>query len=401
MKPLLLPVLLLASALPLSAESLPGSAPTTNINANDYPRILPENRVAFRLKAPDAKSVEFVTDKGYQATRDADGVWTATTDPQVSGFHYYWLTVDGVKGMDPASETFYGCGRMTSGIEIPEDAATGAYYQWQDVPHGEVREKWFFSAITQDWRRLFVYTPAGYDKNLSERYPVLYLQHGAGEDERAWVQQGRVCQIMDNLIAEGKAVPMIVVIENGYAKRPGEPDHPLRPPAPDATTGRPAGGYPKEFLAMFATLKDVMTTEVIPMIDQNFRTIADRDHRAIAGFSMGGMESFGIGLQELDLFASIGGLSGGGGGFGTGAIDPEQYFDGVMKDAAAFNGRMKLIYLGIGTVEPAGIYNSVNGYHKCLEKLGIAHVYYESPGTSHEWLTERRNLREFATRLFK
>lgn len=393
-------VVLFAACTGCVAAPLPGVPAPTNINPGDYPRILPDNRVEFRIKAPDAKSVEFVTDKGYAATKDAEGFWTATTGPQVPGFHYYWMTVDGVKGMDPASETFYGCGRMTSGIEIPETGNDGAYYQWQDVPHGTVREVWFHSEIAQEWRRLFIYTPASYDKNASERYPVLYLQHGAGEDERAWVQQGRVAAILDNLIAAGKAKPMLVVIERGYAKKPGEPDHPLRPPAPDATKGRPEG-FPKQFVDMFATFREVMTAEVIPYVDANFRTIPDREHRAIAGFSMGGMQSFGIALQHLDLFASIGGLSGAGGGFGTGSLDPKEYFGGVLADSAAFNAKMKLIYLGVGTAEPAGIYNSVHGYHETLDKLGIKHVYFESPGTSHEWLTERRNLRELASRLFQ
>jgi enterochelin esterase-like enzyme len=398
--PILIALTLAVASPILAAEPLPGLPASTNINADDYPRILPDNRIVFQIKAPAAQTVEFVTDKGYNAVKDANGNWTATTDPQVPGFHYYWMTLDGVKGMDPASETFYGCGRQTSGIEVPEAGKDGDYYQWQDVPHGDVREKWFFSKITQEWRRFFIYTPAGYDKNTSERYPVLYLQHGAGEDERGWVQQGRVCQIMDNLIAAGKAKPMLVVIEKGYARKPGEPEHFLRPPAPSATN-RPAGGYPKEFLDMFATLEEVMTKEVIPMIDSSYRTIPDREHRAIAGFSMGGMQAFGIGLQHTDIFASIGGLSGGGGGFGTGAIDPKTYFSGILTDSAAFNAKMKLIYLGIGSVEPAGIYNSVHGYHENLEKLGIKHVYFESPGTSHEWLTERRNLRELTTRLFK
>jgi enterochelin esterase family protein len=401
MKTPLLSALILATGFASAFAELTGIPAPTNIAGSEYPRVLPDNRIVFRIKAPEARTIEFVTDKGYNATRDEEGFWTATTDVQAPGFHYYWLTVDGVKGMDPASETFYGCGRMTSGVEVPEAAADGAYYQWQDVPHGEVREKWFFSQLTQGWRRLFIYTPAGYDEARSERYPVLYLQHGAGEDERGWVQQGRVCQIMDNLIASKEAVPMIVVIGNGYARKPEEKEHVLRPPAPDATGGRPAGGYPKQFLEMFATLEEVLTGEVIPMIDSSFRTLPDREHRAIAGFSMGGMQSFGIALQNLDLFASIGGLSGAGGGFGTGEIDPALYFDGVLCDPAAFNARMDLIFLGIGTTEPAGIYNSVNGYHNSLTKLGIEHVYYESPGTAHEWLTERRNLREFATRLFK
>jgi enterochelin esterase-like enzyme len=396
----LLAVMMFAAGIACAVEPIPGVPAPTNINSGDYPRILPDNRVVFRLQAPDANSVEFITDKGYQATKDDSGNWIATTDPQVAGFHYYWMSVNGVRVNDPASEVFFGCGRMTSGIEIPEAGDEGNYYQWQDVPHGDVREKWFYSNVTKEWRRYFIYVPAGYEANTQERYPVLYLQHGAGEDERTWVQQGRVAQIMDNLIAAGKAKPMLIVIQKGYARKPGEPEHHLHIPSPSETK-RPAGGYPKEFLDMFATFEEVTTEEVIPLIDATYRTIPDREHRAIAGFSMGGMQSFGIALQHLDLFASIGGLSGAGGGFGTGDLDPKLYFDGVLMDSAAFNSKMKLIYLGIGTTEPQGIYNSVNGFHKKLESLDINHVYYESPGTSHEWLTERRNLRELTTRLFQ
>ena len=406
MKFRLLLALLLTTGLAAATEPLPGLPASTNVPGADYPRVLPDNRVVFRIKAAEAHTVAFRTDKAYAAQRDAEGVWTATTDPQVPGFHYYWLVVDGVQVADPASEAFYGTGKCTSGIEVPEPGTDGDYYAPQDVPQGEVRERWYHSKITGAWRRFFLYTPPGYDQDRDTRYPVLYIQHGAGEDERAWVIQGRVGHIMDNLIAAGKAKPMLVVMEQGYARRPGEVELPLRLPPPPAEA-KPAAGtpppapIPPEFLRRFSTFEDVLLQEVVPLVDATYRTIPDREHRALAGFSMGGMQAFLIGLRHLDTFTAIGGLSGGGGGFGNGAIEPKTYLDGVFADAAAFNAKMRLMFLGIGTEEPPRILNSVRGYHGALIAAGINHVYYESPGTSHEWLTERRNLRELATRLFR
>ncbi|MBV9868962.1 MAG: family 43 glycosylhydrolase [Abitibacteriaceae bacterium] len=369
------------------------SPATTNIPGAEYPRIDADLRVTFRVKAPDAKQVQFELGKRYDAVRDAEGFWTATTDPQVSGFHYYWLVINGVQVNDPASETFYGTGKQTSGIEIPDK--DGAFYAPQNVPHGEVRERVYFSKTTGAWRRIFVYTPPDYDTNRAAHYPVLYLQHGGGEDERGWPNQGRVAFIMDNLIAAGQAVPMLVVMEKGYARKPDEPPVPLRPP------GGGAAGIPPDFSRMFSTLDEVFAKDLIPFIDATYRTLPDRDHRALAGLSMGGMQSFVIGLGHLDLFSSIGGFSGGGGGFGGGDFDPKTAHNGVMADAEAFNKKVHVLWLGIGTTEPQRMYDSVHNYHLALDKAGIKHVYYESPGTSHEWLTWRRSLHEFAPLLFK
>lgn len=376
-----------------SAATLAGAVPaTTNIPGADYPRITPDLRVEFRIEAPDAKKIEFDLGKRYLATKDADGVWTATTDPQVPGFHYYFLVIDGVSINDPASETFYGAGREASGIEIPEKGVD--FYQPQHVPQGEVRERRYFSKTTDAWRRIFVYTPPGYDAHRETHYPVLYLQHGGGEDERGWPSQGRVGIIMDNLIAQGKTKPMLVVMENGYARRKGEPQVPLRPPAAGTAP------MPPDFSRMFSALDDVFIKDLIPMVDSAYRTIPDRDHRAIAGLSMGGMQAFVIGLAHLDKFASIGGFSGAGSGFG-GPTDVKTAYNGVMADADAFNRRMDLLWIGIGTAEPQRMYENIHNYHEILEKAGIKHVYYESPGTSHEWLTWRRDLHEFAPLLFQ
>jgi enterochelin esterase family protein len=188
----------------------------------DYPRVHADRSVTFQLKAPDAQKVQVRLGKLYDMEKGADGVWTVTLPPQVVGFHYYYLFVDGVQVSDPASETFYGVGRQSSAIEIPEVGVD--YYDVKDVPHGELRSRRYFSKVTGKWRRCFVYTPPGYDTHPKERYPVLYLMPGAGEDDRAWFTQGWADLILDNLIAAGKAKPMILVADNQFtALKPGEP----------------------------------------------------------------------------------------------------------------------------------------------------------------------------------
>ncbi len=412
------PILLLATlliAIPTRAESdAPGVPATSNVRGADYPRILPDNRVVFRIKATEAQKVSFHVDNTYPAVRDAEGNWTATTAPQAPGFHYYWLVVDGVWVNDPSSETFYGVSKQCSGIEVPEVGVD--YYSPKEVPHGEVRERRYHSKTTDAWRRIFVYTPPGYDTNQAMRFPVLYLQHGGGEDERSWVVQGRVSQIMDNLIAEGKAKPMLIVMEQGYARRPGDPEVPLRPPvglldkapaaapaeeksAAPASAPRPA--VPPEFSRMFNALDEVFIKDLIPLIDSTYRTLPDREHRAMAGLSMGGMQTFLIGLNHLDTFSAFGGFSGAGGGFGGIVFDVKTAHGGVMADASAFNQKVHVLWLGIGTVEPPRMYESVKNYHNALTTAGIKHIYYESPGTAHEWLTWRRSLHEFAPLLFQ
>lgn len=365
------------------ADSIP--APT-NIKGAMYPRVTSDMRVLFRIKAPDAQKVEFNLGKHYLAQKDAEGNWTATSDPQAPGFHYYSVIIDGVQVSDPASESFYGTGKQSSGIEVPEKGVD--YYLPKDVPHGEVRERWYRSKTTGTWRRVYVYTPPSYDTDRETRFPVLYLQHGAGEDERGWANQGHMSFIMDNLIAEKKAKPMLVVMEQGYATKP------------DATPPPPGAPGQPNFARAFSAFDEVVAKDLIPYIDANFRTLTDRDHRALAGLSMGGFQSYTIGLNHLDLFASIGGFSGAGGGLG-GPFDPKTSNGGVMADADAFNKRMKVLFLSIGTTEPQRMQDSVRGFHDTLTKAGIKTVFYESPGTSHEWLTWRRSLHEFAPLLFQ
>jgi enterochelin esterase-like enzyme len=354
---------------------------STNVPGNQYPQILPDNRVTFRIKAPDAQKVQVDLWKKYDMVKDSEGFWEATTEPIVEGFHYYSILIDGVAVCDPASQTFYGMGRMASGIEIPEKGVD--FYLQKDVPHGQIRQIRYYSNITKAWRRAFVYTPAGYDANLSERYPVLYLQHGGGEDETGWPNQGRVDFILDNLIAEGKAKPMLVVMERGYAVDPDAP--------------KPEPGMRGMF--QNNALSDVFIKEIIPTIDKEFRTVPDRDHRAMAGLSMGGFQTFQITLTNLDKFTYIGGFSGA--GFMMPDTDIKTMYNGIWSDVDAFNKKVKLMYLSTGTAEPERMYQTVNNFHKELEKAGIKHVYYESPGTSHEWLTWRRSLNQFASMIFK
>jgi enterochelin esterase-like enzyme len=392
---LLLALLPPASALQAPAPGLPPDTvpATTNVQGAQYPRITSDLRAIFRIKAPDAQKLEFAffNPKRYPATKDEAGFWTATTEPLVPGFHYYRVFIDGAEVNDPSSETFFGTGKQTSGIEIPEKGVD--YYLPKDVPHGDVRERWYKSATTGGWRRVYVYCPPGYDTDRDARYPVLYLQHGGAEDERGWPNQGRAAFIMDNLIAERKAVPMLVVMEKGYASRAGETPAPGGPPRP--------GQGPPNLGRMFSAFEDVVTKDLVPYIDSTFRTIPDREHRALAGLSMGGMQAYTIGLKHTDLFSSIGGFSGAGGGFGGAPFDVKTAFDGIMADPAAFNRRTGVLFLSVGTAESQRFRDGIRGFRDALDKAGIKTVFYESPGTDHEWLTWRRSLHAFAALLFK
>jgi enterochelin esterase-like enzyme len=379
---------LLVTLLAGPATALPpdeGVPATTNVMGADYPRIHADLSVTFRVKAPEAKKVQVDLGKLWDMERDAEGVWSVTLPPQVPGFHYYYLAIDGVRVSDPASRSFYGVGRYSSGIEIPEVGA--GYFEAQDVPHGEVRIRWYHSTVTGQWRRSFVYTPPDYDTNPEARYPVLYLQHGMGEDETGWIFQGRANLILDNLIAAGKAKPMIIVMDNGYARRAG---------AASSFAAGPAG-----IRAAIGGFQDLMLDDVIPMIDRTYRTLADREHRAMAGLSMGGNQTCQLTLRHLDQFAWIGAFSGTGNGLSTAPIDPRTFIDGVFTDGPAFNARVRLLWIGMGTEEPDPFPGAIGAFRKMLDDAGVDYVYFESPGTAHEWLTWRRDLNDFAPRLFR
>ena len=364
----------------LSNDATPASS---NIPGVQYPQILPDNRVMFRIKAPEAHKLVIDLGKKYEMVKDTGGYWTLTTEPIGEGFHYYSLIIDGISVVDPASQSFYGMGRMASGIDIPDNDMV--FYQPRNVPHGQVRVVNYYSNITKAWRRAYVYTPPGYDDSLSKRYPVLYLQHGAGEDETGWSTQGKMDFIMDNLIADKKATPMIVVMDRGYATDPGKPFNIVQS---GLGRGMPANVFP-----------EVLVKDIIPMIDKTFRTLTDRDNRAMAGLSMGGFQTFQTTMTNLDKFAYIGGFSGA--AFLQQGTEITQLYNGAWANPNEFNKKVKVVYISIGTKEPERMYTGVKGFHEALEKAGINHVYYESPNTAHEWQTWRRSLRHFAQLIFK
>ncbi|GAO28872.1 alpha/beta hydrolase-fold protein [Geofilum rubicundum] len=349
-----------------------------NIIGADYPRVGEDGRTYFKVFAPDAQKVE-ISFRGEMEKGD-DGFWTLISDePEVIGFHYYQIIIDDVSVADPHGKPFFGMGKWVSGIEIPEKG--GDYYKpKQGVPHGLVSESWYYSEVRQEWRRCFVYTPPGYDKESDKSYPVLYLQHGMGENETSWSNQGKMNFIMDNLIAEGKVTPMIVVMDNGNIEvlraAPGEDMNEVR----------------RKFGADFSA---ILLEEIIPHIEANFRVLTDRENRAMAGLSWGGLQTFNITLNNLDKFSYIGGFS------GAGRIDLNNLdaaYNGVFSDSAAFNEKVKVFFLGVGSEENPERTKSLSDG---LKKAGIDNIYYESPGTAHEFLTWRRCLKEFAPLLFK
>lgn len=370
---------------------------STNVWGAEYPRIDSSGRVQVRIKAPEANQVKlnFWSGPKLDMEKQADGVWTVTTPPLVPGLHYYVINIDGADVSDPGSQAFFGGTRYTSAIEIP--AADGEYYAIQDVPHGQVREVWYHSKVTGTWRHALVYLPPGYDAETKKRYPVLYLQHGGGEDETGWIRQGRANFILDNLIAAGKAKPMIVVMAYGYARRAGQepPDFSRQP------FGSPAAL--KAMQDMASAFEDDVTQVLIPFIDKTFRTLTDRDNRAMAGLSMGGMQTFQITLNHLDLFSHIGGFSGAGGPLvlGDRKLDPKVDYNGVFADPEAFAKKVHVLWLGVGTAEPERMREGIRRFHRSLEEAGIEHVYVEAEGTDHEWQTWRHALHDFAPRLFR
>lgn len=350
-----------------------------NQQGKQFPQVNSERRVRTSISAPEALKVKLdIGGVKYDMVKDEKGVWTGESAPQDEGFHYYQLNVDGASVPDPGTKYFYGAGRWGSGIEIP--AVDQEFFALKDLPHGLVSENTYFSKITNSFRRCFVYTPANYEKDAKTRYPVLYLQHGSFEDETGWASQGKANLILDNLIAAKKAVPMIIVMDNGYAYKPQSGEQ----------GARPASAF-----------EEVVISEIIPMIDAKFRTIADREHRAIAGLSMGANQTMRIIMNNLDKFASYGGFSGTSNYPSSDPIDPATFLDGKFNDGAAFNKQIKVFWLGLGTKEPNPFPGSVGAFRKMLEKQGIKYVYYESPETAHEWLTWRRDLNEFAQLLFK
>jgi enterochelin esterase family protein len=374
---------LAATALAQSPEGVP--APS-NINQSGYPRILPDNRVVFQVRAASASQVQIDLGHLYDMRKDDSNVWTVTTDPQVPGFHYYSLVIDGVSVSDPASESFFGTGRMSSALEIPETGAN--FYTVQDVPHGDIRSRWYFSKVTSSWRRLNIYTPPGYDKEKRKKYPVLYIQHGGGEDETGWAVQGRTDIILDNLIAAGKAKPMLVVMANGNV------------PAP----GGARGGYNSAGMAGYA---NELLNNIVPFIEDNYRVLANARSRALAGLSMGGGQAFFVGLGNKDKFASIGifstglfgGVGGGRGGMSSvvGPFNAEEQMPGLLTNAKSFNHSLKVFYISVGEEDPR--LEPTKKAVADFKSHGLNVEFAPFPG-GHEWQVWRKSLHDFAQRIF-
>jgi enterochelin esterase-like enzyme len=358
-----------------------------NIYGAKYPRIDANSRVTFRFKAPNARKVQVsIVNVPFDMVKGNDGVWTYTSEPQDAGYHNYWMIVDSTIVLDPATNAFIGYSHMCNGFEIPDPE--GGFYDLKDVPHGNVLIKNYFSKTTNSWRHIFVYTPPSYEKNTSTRYPVLYLQHGGGEDERVWIEMGRTNLILDNLIAEGKINPFIVVMETSAAYKPGEaPPIPRQaPPAagtPGTQGGQPATTARPRMSFSFNTYKEVMVNDLIPFIDGNFRTLSDGSNRAMAGLSMGSMVTRTVTLANLDKFSYIGIFSGG-------TIAPTDITD---------KSKVKVVFMSYGSRERGA--DGVKNAADALQQAGIKSVSYISPNTAHEWQSWRRSLYQFALLLFK
>ena len=350
----------------------------TTVPGNEFPKVDKEGRAYFSIQAPKARKVIVdVCGKKYDMVPDGKGNFMAASDPLVPGFHYYFMEVDGVRFVDPATETFFGCNRQAGGIEIPEGDEGNYYRPQQGVAQGQVRSFYYYAKSTNEWRHAMVYTPADYEKG-KKKYPVLYLQHGMGEDETGWSKQGHMQHIMDNLIASGEAVPMIVVMESGDIKAPFR------------------GGDNRQGFSTYGnSFYEVMLNDLIPTIDAKFRTLTDRDHRAMAGLSWGGHQTFDVVLNNMDKFAWMGTFSG-----AIFGLDVKTAYDGIFTRPDEFNKKIHYLFMMSGT---EGM-DKMFGTKKMVDELnaqGIKAHYYESTGTDHEWLTWRRGLKEFVPKLFK
>ena len=400
------------AAVPASqTEATDARKAATTIGSRQYPKVDSEGRATFRVLAPQAQSVRVSLGGGTALTKEENGVWSGTTRPLDPGFHYYSINVDGANVADPSSENYFGSGWSQSGIEVPEKGVD--FYEAKNVPHGEIRQRFYVSKSGDQTKLVYVYTPPDYEKNPGARYPVLYLQHGAGEDRRAWPMQGRTNFILDNLIAEGKSKPMIIVMSDGGlsslfapavpgpgeaapAGRGGAPGGGRAGAAPGGAGARgsaaPAGGARGGRGGGFGTDFAELVTEIIPMIDENYRTLTDRNNRAMAGLSMGGSQTYTVTQANLDKFAYIGIFSA-----PFGAPPAASGYNGLMAKPEEFAKEIKVFFISRGSKEGDAGLQAHNQY----EAAGIKHTYYVAPGTAHEFQTWRKSLYEFAPLLFR
>ena len=352
--------------------SVVGFPASTNVRGVKYPQILPDSRAVFRVKAPDAQKVQLDLVKKYNMIKNSEGIWEVTTDSLTEGFHYYSLLVDGLAVADPSSETFYGMGRMASGIEVPFKGDD--FYAIKDVPHGEICIKYYYSTVFNGWRRFYIYKPAGYDVNISEKYPVLYILHGGGEDERGWATQGKTDLILDNLIAANKAKPMLVVMPDGNVN---------------------AQGFGENTLKIF---ERELKLCIIPFVEKNYRTETSSGNRALAGLSMGGIQTLYAGINNTDLFSYLG-------VFSSGWIMPAQsdladkQNDFMKKNLDRIKNNLKLLWIGIGGKEDIA-YNNCQAMISKFNEMNLKYTYSDYPG-GHAWPVWRNNLYNVAQLLFK
>ena len=374
-------------------EDFKPSALNASINGQirQYPEVNSQRRVRTRLRAPDAQNVQLdIGGVRYPMTKGEEGYWIGVSNAQDEGFHYYQLNVDGVSIPDPGTVMFYGASRWGSGVEVP--AHDQDFYARKNVPHGQLRETLYFSSSANAVLRSFVYTPPDYDKDPSKRYPALYLQHGGGEDETGWGQQGRAGLIIDNLIADGKAKPFIIVMANSYV--PGASfgfAASNQPPLADSSYARTISG-PGGRNYNPAAFARVLIEDLVPYIDATFRTLADQPHRAMAGLSMGGMQTRSITLANLDKFSQIGVFSG-----GSIALTN-------ITDMTVFKAKVQLVFVSYGSRELGGDRINRGGDPRAntdaLKAAGVNAHFYVSPDTAHEWQSWRRSLHELAPLLF-
>jgi len=366
-------------------------ASSVNQPGKEFPQVNSEGRVRVQIKARDAHKVQLdISAVKYDLVKDTSGVWTGESAPQDEGFHYYQLWVDGAAVPDPGSLYFYGASRWGSGIEIP--AKDQDFYALKNVPHGELREVQYFATSSNSVRRAYIYTPPGYAKDNSKRYPVLYLQHGMGENETGWGNQGHANLIMDNLIAEGKAAPFIIVMENSSVKferpRDPKPESTVKADPTKSKPGGPMGGF--DFSGEF---KKVLLNDLIPYVEANYRVVADPDHRAMAGLSMGGMQTRLITLAKPDEFSQVGMFSGG-------SINMDD-----INNTPDFKKNVKLLFISYGSRElenpRAGFGGDSKANTEALKGAGMNTHFYVSPQTAHEWQSWRRSLYQFAQFVFK
>jgi len=348
-----------------------GRPAETNVRSAKYPQISPDGRAIFQIKARDAQKVQLDFGKKYDMVKNSDGLWEATTDSLSEGIHYYSLIIDGVAVADPASESFYGMGRMASGFEVPFKG--DSYYEEKNIPHGDIRIKRYYSEITNSWRNFHMYTPPEYDDNVSSKYPVLYIMHGGGEDQRGWATQGKINLILDNLIAVKKAVPMLVVMVDGNL---------------------PLNAFGEESLKVF---EKELKQAIIPFVEKNYRVKNEAQYRALAGLSMGGIQTLYAGVRNTDMFSYLGVFSSGWFANQKELTDPQ--YEYWKNNANMINSNLKKFWISQGGKEDIAWQNCQIMRSK-LDDMKIKYSYSEYPG-GHTWPVWRNNIFNFAQVLFK